>query len=158
MAEASLRLSGLQLDEPVVKALEAILPAMAERTVTAVTVAVPSYADAFSGRMGPIIENAVQTSLGAFLRLATRPEETDPGTSLFPALDGAYELGRGEARQGRTIDALLAAFRVGAQVAWRELSATAVAAGLPGIDHREVRRVGVRLHRPVVGVQRVRSR
>ncbi len=131
MAEASLRLSGLQLDEPVVKALEAILPAMAERTVTAITVAVPSYADAFSGRMGQIIENAVQTSLGVFLRLATRPEQADPGTSLFPAIDGAYELGRGEARQGRTIDALLAAYRVGAQVAWQELSATAVAAGLP---------------------------
>nr|WP_082994454.1 PucR family transcriptional regulator [Mycobacterium gordonae] len=104
---------------------------MAERTVTAITVAVPSYADAFSGRMGQIIENAVQTSLGIFLRLATRPEGTDAGTSLLQAVDGAYELGRGEARQGRTIDALLAAFRVGAQVAWQELSATAVAAGLP---------------------------
>ncbi|WP_310773772.1 PucR family transcriptional regulator [Mycobacterium sp. Z3061] len=104
---------------------------MAERTVTAITVAVPSYADAFSGRMGQIIENAVQTSLGVFLRLATRPRDTDPGTSLLQAVDGAYELGRGEARQGRTIDALLAAYRVGAQVAWQELSATAVAGGLP---------------------------
>lgn len=131
MSDPSLRFSGLHLDEPVVTALEAILPAMAERTVTAITVAVPSYADAFSGRMGQIIENAVQTSLGVFLRLATRPEDTDSGTSLLPAIDGAYELGRGEARQGRTIDALLAAYRVGAQVAWRELSATAVAAGLP---------------------------
>lgn len=131
MADSSLRLSGLQLDEPVVKALESILPGMAERTVTAITVAVPSYADAFSGRMGQIIENAVQTSLGVFLRLATRPKDTDPGTSLFQAIDGAYELGRGEARQGRTIDALLAAYRVGAQVAWQELSAIAVAAGLP---------------------------
>lgn len=123
-------MTGLQLDEPVVKALEAILPAMAERTVTAITVEVPSYTDAFSGHMGQIIENAVQTSLRAFLRLATRPEDADPGT-LFPAIEGAYELGRGEARQGRTIDALLAAFRVGARVAWQELSATAVAAGLP---------------------------
>ncbi|MGH7292572.1 MAG: PucR family transcriptional regulator, partial [Myxococcota bacterium] len=42
----------------------------------------------------------------------------------------AYELGRGEARQGRSMDALLSAYRVGARVAWRELSATAVAAGL----------------------------
>jgi len=131
MPDPSPRLSGLQLDEPVVTALESILPAMAERTVTAITVAVPSYADAFSGRMGQIIENAVQTSLGVFLRLATRPKDTDPGTSLFQAIDGAYELGRGEARQGRTIDALLAAYRVGAQVAWQELSAIAVAAGLP---------------------------
>jgi hypothetical protein len=130
MADPSLRLTGLQLDEPVVRALEAVLPAMAERTVTAVTVEVPSYADAFSGPMGQTIENAVQMSLGAFLRLATRPEDADPGTSLFPAINGAYELGRGEARVGRSIDALLAAYRVGARVAWRELSATAVTAGL----------------------------
>ncbi|MFY2862094.1 PucR family transcriptional regulator [Mycobacterium sp. THU-M104] len=131
MSEPSLRLSGLQFDEPVVRALEAILPAMAERTVTAITVEVPSYADAFSGPMGQNIENAVQTSLGAFLRLATRAKDSDHGPPLSPALDGAYELGRGEARQGRSIDALLSAFRVGARVAWRELSTTAVAAGLP---------------------------
>ena len=37
----------------------------------------------------------------------------------------------GEARNGRSMDALLAAYRVGARVAWRELSATAVSAGLP---------------------------
>ena len=43
---------------------EAVLPRMAERTVTAVTVEVPSYADAFSGRMGQNIENAVQMALG----------------------------------------------------------------------------------------------
>ncbi|WP_264892232.1 PucR family transcriptional regulator [Mycobacterium kiyosense] len=114
-----------------VRALEASLPAMAERTVTAITIEVPSYADAFSGHMGQNIENAVQTSLGVFLRLATRAADSDPGPPLSPALDGAYELGRGEARQGRSIDALLSAFRVGARVAWRELSTTAVAAGLP---------------------------
>ena len=37
---------------------------------------------------------------------------------------GAYELGRGEARGGRSMDALLAAYRVGARVSWRHLSAT----------------------------------
>jgi hypothetical protein len=131
LSQPSLRLTGLQLDDSVVRALEAVLPAMAERTVTAVTVEVPSYADAFSGRMGQIIENAVQMALGAFLRLATRADDSDPGTSLFPALDGAYELGRGEARQGRSIDALLSAYRVGARVAWQELSTITVAAGLP---------------------------
>jgi hypothetical protein len=69
-------------------------------------------------------------SLGAFLRLATRAEDSDPGPPLSPALDGAYDLGRGEARNGRSIDALLSAYRVGARVAWRELSTTAVQAGL----------------------------
>ena len=130
MTDSQARLSGLALDPEVVTALEAVLPRMAERTVEAIIAEVPAYTDPFSGQMGQNIENAVQTSLGAFLRLATRAEDSDPGTQLSPAVDGAYELGRGEARNGRSIDALLSAYRVGARVAWRELSTTAVDAGL----------------------------
>ena len=123
--------TGLMLNDLVVAALRGVLPAVAEHTVAAVTVEVPSYADAFSGRMGQRIEGAVQMALGAFLQLAARPHDADPGPTLSPALEGAYELGRGEARQGRSIDALLSAYRVGARVAWRELSGTAVDRGLP---------------------------
>ena len=130
MVELAPRLTGLELADDVVAELQAVLPRMAERTVTAVTVEVPSYAEAFSGRMGQNIENAVQLALGAFLQLAVRAHDADPTTTLTPALDGAYELGRGEARQGRSMDALLSAYRVGARVAWRELSDTGVAAGL----------------------------
>jgi len=119
------------LNDQVVAALQGVLPAVAEHTVAAVTVEVPSYADAFSGPMGQRIEGAVQMALGAFLRLAARSEGSDPGPSLSPALDGAYELGRGEARSGRSVDALLSAYRVGARVAWRELSESAVDGGLP---------------------------
>ncbi|MEU0498463.1 helix-turn-helix domain-containing protein [Mycobacterium sp. NPDC006124] len=133
MSESAVRFTGLDLSEDVAEALRAVLPRMAENTVTAVTVEVPSYARAFSGRMGQTIENAVQLALGAFLRLAVRSVDSDPRTTLTPALDGAYELGRGEARQGRTMDALLSAYRVGARVAWRELSSTGVAAGLDAV-------------------------
>jgi hypothetical protein len=125
------QVTGLVLHDLVVAALQGVLPAVAEHTVAAVTVEVPSYADAFSGRMGQRIEGAVQMALGAFLQLAARPHDSDPGPTLSPALEGAYELGRGEARQGRSIDALLSAYRVGARVAWRELSETAVDRGLP---------------------------
>lgn len=131
MSDPALRFTGLDLDERVVAALKAVLPTVAERTVAAVIVEVPGYAGAFSGRMRQNIENAVQMALGAFLKLAVRAEDSDPGPPLTPALDGAYELGRDEARNGRSLDALLSAYRVGARVAWRELSATAVAAGLP---------------------------
>jgi hypothetical protein len=123
--------TGLVLNGLVVAALQGVLPAVAEHTVAAVTVEVPSYADAFSGRMGQRIEGAVQMALSAFLQLAARPHDADPGPTLSPALEGAYELGRGEARQGRSIDALLSAYRVGARVAWRELSETVVDRGLP---------------------------
>jgi hypothetical protein len=125
------QVTGLVLNGLVIAALQGVLPAVAEHTVAAVTIEVPSYADAFSGRMGQRIEGAVQMALSAFLQLAARPHDADPGPTLSPALEGAYELGRGEARQGRSIDALLSAYRVGARVAWRELSETVVDRGLP---------------------------
>jgi hypothetical protein len=122
--------SDLVLNDQVMAALRSVLPAVAEHTVAAVTVEVPSYADAFSGRMGQRIEGAVQMALGAFLHLAARSTGADPGPTLSPALEGAYELGRGEARSGRSMDALLSAYRVGARVAWRELSESAVDGGV----------------------------
>jgi len=120
----------LDLDEATTELLRSRLPAVAEHTVGAIIVEVPSYADALAGPMGDNIQNAVQLALGGFLSLAARPRGTDPGTPLAPALERAYALGRGEARSGRSMDALLAAYRVGARVSWRELSGTAVEAGL----------------------------
>jgi hypothetical protein len=111
-------------------AIRAGLPTVAERTVAAIVVEVPSYADAFAGGMGRAIQNAVELALGGFLELATSGGGADASTPIDPALDGAYALGRGEARGGRSMDALLAAYRVGARVSWREMSSTAVAAGL----------------------------
>ena len=108
------------------------LPSVAERTVAAVVTEVPSYADAFSGRMGRTIEKAVQQALEGFLTEATGPHAAQATASIGPALDGAYTLGRGEARNGRSTDVLLAAYRVGARTAWRDLSAIAVARGLAG--------------------------
>ncbi|MBB3086207.1 PucR family transcriptional regulator [Geodermatophilus sabuli] len=115
----------------VAAAMRAELPAVAERTVAAIVVTVPSYAEAFRGDMGRAIENAVQLALGGFLQLATTTGGGDASRPIGPALEGAYALGRGEAKNGRSMDALLAAYRVGARVAWRHMSETAVAAGMP---------------------------
>jgi hypothetical protein len=122
------KMSSFALERSVVEALRAQLPDVAEHTVGAVTAEVPEYAGAFAGEMGATIQGAVQMALGGFLRLASQPGDSTP---LGPARDGAYALGRGEARGGRTADALLAAYRVGARIAWREMSATAVERGLP---------------------------
>ncbi|MBM7806565.1 hypothetical protein JOD57_002402 [Geodermatophilus bullaregiensis] len=115
----------------VAAAMRAELPSVAARTVAAIVVEVPSYTEAFSGPMGRKIENAVQMALGAFLELATATGGADASRPIAPAIEGAYALGRGEARTGRSMDALLAAYRVGARVAWRHMSETAVAAGMP---------------------------
>jgi hypothetical protein len=106
------------------------LPQVADDVVSAIIAEVPSYRDALSGAMGENIRNAVQLALGGFLALASGRRGADPGTPTAPAVEGAYQLGRGEARSGRTTEALLAAYRIGARVAWRDMSTTAVGAGV----------------------------
>ena len=78
------------------------------------TAEVPEYADAFEGEMGATITGAVEMALGGFLRLASQPGDSSP---LGPARDGAYALGRGEARPAyqRAFAAQLAVFTGAAQ-------------------------------------------
>ncbi|RAS67089.1 PucR-like helix-turn-helix protein [Lentzea atacamensis] len=119
------RATELALDETTVMALRAALKTTADEVVQAIIDEVPSYANALTGRMGGTIRRAVRTALGHYLDLAGGlATGVDAG-------DAAYELGRGEVRDGRSMDALLSAYRVGARVAWRGLAAGAVSAGLP---------------------------
>ena len=120
----------LQLSPEAIAGMRARLPAVADATVAAIIAEVPSYEGALTGSMGENIRNAVQLALGGFLSLASRRRGADPRTPAAPAVEGAYQLGRGEARSGRTTEALLAAYRVGARVSWREMSTTAVEAGV----------------------------
>jgi hypothetical protein len=116
----------LRLTKATVSDLRNILPDVAGRTVSAIIDDVPSYSDALSGSMGETIRSAVEVALGGFISLAARSVGGAAQTPTAPAVDGAYQLGRGEARSGRSVDALLSAYRIGARVAWREMSATAV--------------------------------
>ena len=59
--------------------------AVAEHTVAAVIVEVPAYAGALRGEMGLNISGAVEMALLGFLKLASRPGHSDPGTPLGPA-------------------------------------------------------------------------
>jgi len=125
----------LDLRPKIISALRGQLPDVALHTIAAIIVEVPSYADALSGPMGEVIEGAVRLALGGFLDLASRPtgagpaaaDQSAPHTSVVKA---AYDLGRGEVRSGRSMDALLAAYRVGARTSWRDFSTTAVENGL----------------------------
>lgn len=120
----------LHIDESVLLAQRQQLPDVATGTVAAITSEVPSYAGALRGRTADDIATAVSMALAGFLKLAGGSKDADPSTPLGPALDGAYALGRGEARGGQSMDALLAAYRVGARVAWRELASSAAEAGV----------------------------
>src|SRR3954454_19474156 len=121
---------GLELPPAAVTDMRSRLPAVAEAAVTAIIEEVPGYAGALSGPMGETIRNAVQLALGGFLSLASGKRGAGVSTPTAPAVEGAYQLGRGDARSGRTTEALLAAYRIGARVSWREMSTTAVRNGV----------------------------
>ncbi len=139
--------SAVRLTDETVQELRQVLPGVAERTVAAIIEEVPSYSDALSGPMGETIKGAVETALGGFVQLASRAGGETPRAE---AVEGAYQLGRGEARSGRTVDALLSAYRIGARVSWRELSAAAVRSGVDADTLAPLRRAGLRLHRAAV--------
>ncbi|XVX20749.1 PucR family transcriptional regulator [Actinomycetota bacterium] len=88
--------------------------------------AVPDYARPLEGRFGEGVRRGVEVAFDRFLEL---PGTREPG--LTPESRVVYEgLGRGEVRMGRTLDALLAAYRHGARSTFREVSRVAMDAGL----------------------------
>jgi hypothetical protein len=124
---ATERAAAFDLAPGVLAELKGALPGVASNAVQSIIDEVPSYASARVYLVGNI-ESAVQVALGSFLNIAAR--SADPSTPLRPATEASYALGRGEARSGRSMDALLAAYRIGARVSWRELSEVAVRAGM----------------------------
>src|SRR5690349_423042 len=101
MARRFLRRStpDITLSPEIAARLREILPRVGEDVVAAIIAEVPSYQDALSGPMGATIRTAVGVALGGFLSVASgQGAESVPATP--EALEGAYELGRGEARSG----------------------------------------------------------
>lgn len=122
----------VELDADVVEELRAALPSVAARTVAALTAEVAEYRGSIGDDRTATIETAVELSLATFLRMVTDEARAELSTSpLRPVLEAAYDLGRGEARAGRTMEALLAAYRVGARVAWQDESALLVRREVP---------------------------
>ena len=116
----------LRLPQPLLAALEDGLPTLAERTVAAVLAEVPAYTAAV-GPQHRQIEDAVRQTITVFVRLVRDGADPDTSPAQDPAMDGAYSLGRGEARAGRSSEMLLAAYRTGARTVWRHWSELAVA-------------------------------
>ena len=86
---------------------------------------VPEYARPLEGAFGRGVRTGVTEALRQFVSLIR-----DPAAGRGPGREVYVGLGRGELRQGRTLDALQSAYRVGARVAWRRLAAVARQAGV----------------------------
>lgn len=122
----------LRIADPVLDAMRADLPVVAQQVVAAVIAEVPAYSEPFRGSMGRNIETAVAVALTGFLESLTGAEPT--ADRVQQVLDAAFRLGEGEARSGRSMDALAAAYRIGTHRAWDILSEVAVEAGLSAPD------------------------
>jgi PucR-like helix-turn-helix protein len=113
-----------RLDPALATVLEPELPAMAAEIIDQIGRAIPEYRRPLEGSFGRGLRVGVQEALSQFLTLVGRPEaQSTSAREVYAAL------GRGELRAGRGLDALQAAYRVGARVAWRRVSAAARRAG-----------------------------
>lgn len=98
------------------------LAGLADEIVAAVRREIPAYA---RGPLPPRLPVGVEQALGQFVEMIERP-----GADRAQGREVYVELGRGEMRAGRELDALLAAYRLGARIAWRRLAAAGSGAGL----------------------------
>ncbi len=109
----------LALPDKIDEILRPAMPDVVQQIIEAIPVAVPDYARPLEGRFGVGVRQGVEVALERFLSL--------PGTrrsALSEKSRQVYnDLGRGEVREGRSLEALLAAYRVGARITFRALSA-----------------------------------
>jgi len=113
------------LPDEALEALAPELPALAAELIDTIRAEVPSFGRPLEGEFGQIVRGGVEQALLQFEQMAR-----NPGTGREMGRSVYVELGRGEVREGRPLDALLAAYRVGAKVAWRRLAEAGAAAGL----------------------------
>src|SRR4051812_30072366 len=85
------------------------LPEIVSEVIATVQDAVPEYR---------VLDRNVRIGVTQALEGFMQVREGERPTGL-PARDVYVQFGRGEARNGRPLDALLGAYRVGAQAAWR---------------------------------------
>jgi len=105
--------------------LRPVLPDLSAEMIREIGAQVPDYSRPLEGPFGVTLRYGVERALRRFVDTIEHPERVsarDRRTYI--------ELGRGEMRQGRTLNALLAAYRVGAQVAWRRFVEAGVRGGL----------------------------
>ena len=105
--------------------LRPVLPALADETIAAIAREVPDYARAMEGEFGQVVRLGVEVAFNRFVDLLADPDPDAAGSRRT-----YVDLGRGEFHAGRSLDALLAAYRVGARLAWRRFVEAGVEGGL----------------------------
>jgi hypothetical protein len=112
-----------ELPADLARVLRPIVPAVSDEIVAAIGREVPEYRRPLEGPFGAAVREGSQVALERFVDLVGDPEPAPPS--------GIYAgLGKAEFRAGRTLDSLLAAYRLGARIAWRRCAEACDAAGV----------------------------
>jgi hypothetical protein len=115
---------GIPRDLPA--AMRAELPSLADEIISEIRRSIPEYARSMDGPYGRALRLGVAESLKTFVdRVA------DPSAPSGSRDETCRRLGQFEAQEGRSLDALQAAYRLGCHVAWRRLMKLGLRANLP---------------------------
>jgi hypothetical protein len=121
------RLSAISAD-----LLDAERPLISAEILEVIGREIPAYTRPLEGAFGDAVRGGVNQALSQFVAMVREPETSvtlqEQGRRVY------FALGRGEVAAGRSIGALLAAYRIGAQVAWRRMAEITLVAE---IDQRE---------------------
>jgi hypothetical protein len=113
-----------ELPPSLAAALRPALPELSDAIIAAIGEEVPAYARPLEGPFGRALRVGVRTALARFVNGIEDPSSEDPEARRL-----YVELGRAEFRAGRSLDALLSAYRLGARLAWERFVAAGEAAG-----------------------------
>ncbi|MFG2001013.1 PucR family transcriptional regulator [Spirillospora sp. NPDC048911] len=102
------------------------LAVLAEEIIEQIRLDVPEYALPLQGRFGAGLRLGVEEGLRQFVEQLAAPQ-----TPHLRVVEVCRALGKGEFLEGRSLDALQAAYRIGARVAWRRFCAIGEAARIP---------------------------
>ncbi len=119
-----------RLTPALARLLRPSLPDIVTEIVGAISAEVPAYRGALADEIGPTVRRGVELALTRLLELFG----TDDPALDRRAQDFYERIGAGEDDLGRSLEALLSAYRTGARVSWEHMSATAVAAGVATDD------------------------
>lgn len=92
------------------------LPGLADEIVAEIRNSIPEYARPIDGPYGQTLKIGVESAINGFVSKLLEPDEPQDRSEEM-----CRRLGRFEAQEGRSMDGLQSAYRVGVHVAWRRM-------------------------------------
>jgi len=102
------------------------LPDLAREIIAEIRSRIPEYARPMDGPYGHVLQVATQRALAAFFDWVS-----DPTVPRDQRDHLCRTLGQYEAREGRSLDSLQAAYRIGVHVSWRRVMTVGLRSGAP---------------------------